>query len=215
LGGGSSDGAAVLKGLNTLWGLGLSSGELMRTAAGLGSDCAFFIPCGTALCEGRGEVVTPLPVRGPLRFALLCPPLSVSTALVYGNLTGKDLTEPRCDDSILKEALATGQAVKIGQELFNRLEAPAFRLFKGLSAAKEQLSSACPAGVLMTGSGSALFGIGESASEVKEAARRVESLGLGAAIAVSSWSSEQTIAMVQGGRHEDNRCARPSSRKTR
>ena len=61
LGGDSSDAAALLRGLNELWGLGLSPEKLQQIAAQLGSDVAFFLHGGTALAEGRGEIITPLP----------------------------------------------------------------------------------------------------------------------------------------------------------
>jgi 4-diphosphocytidyl-2-C-methyl-D-erythritol kinase len=61
LGGGSSDAAAALKGLNRLWGLGLTPEKLAEIAAGIGSDVPFFIYGGTCLVEGRGESITPLP----------------------------------------------------------------------------------------------------------------------------------------------------------
>jgi 4-diphosphocytidyl-2-C-methyl-D-erythritol kinase len=206
LGGGSSDASAVLKGLNDLWRLGLSAEELMRMAAELGSDCPYFIRCGTALCEGRGEIVNPLPSAGRLRFILVCPPIQVSTAEVYKNLSRNDLTDARRDDSILRRAIQTGNWVTIGRELFNRLEGPAFRLFRELEGAKRRLREVCPHGTLMTGSGSALFGIvGQSTSHGQEVLERVPSLGLGRTWAVESLSIGHTAWMEGGGYRDDYR----------
>jgi 4-diphosphocytidyl-2-C-methyl-D-erythritol kinase len=75
LGGGSSDAAAVLLALNELWGLELPLSELVYLASKLGSDVPFFIHKGTALVEGKGEKVTPLPSLPSTCFVLLVPPL--------------------------------------------------------------------------------------------------------------------------------------------
>lgn len=73
LGGGSSDAAATLTGLNRLWGLGLSRERLLPLALALGSDVPFFVHGSTALVEGRGETVTPLPSPPLKKVVLLCP----------------------------------------------------------------------------------------------------------------------------------------------
>jgi 4-diphosphocytidyl-2-C-methyl-D-erythritol kinase len=187
LGGGSSDAAAVLKGLNELWRLGLSDVQMARLSAELGSDCAFFTHCGTAVCEGRGEIVKPLPVTGPFSFVLVCPPFPVSTVDVYRNLSRNDLTEPRYDDSILRRAMQAGDLRLAGRHLFNRLEGPAFRLYPELAGAKQRLSEICPLGALMTGSGSALFGlVGRRLCEAEEALQRATPLAFGRVWAVES-----------------------------
>src|SRR5262249_11610654 len=77
LGGGSSDGAAVLVALNQLWQLGLDKGTLEQLAAALGSDVPFFVHGGTALIEGRGEVVHPLPDAEPLWLVLAQPAIGL------------------------------------------------------------------------------------------------------------------------------------------
>ncbi len=188
-GGGSSDAVAVLKGLNELWGLGLSTARLAALAAQLGSDCPFFVYGGTALCEGRGEVVKPIPGPENGRFLLVYPLFPVSTAEVYQNLNRKDLTGKRVGVTILLKALKDGEWAKVGKCLYNRLEAPAFRLFPQLEESKALLSALCRYGALMTGSGSALFGIvGERTSEVRQAVSAVASMGLGRIWTVRSFA---------------------------
>lgn len=94
-GGGSSDAAAVLRGLNVLWGLSLPVERLASVAAGLGSDVPFFLHCGAALASGRGEHVTPLPDPPSLRLLLLAPrgPARVAkTASMYAQLAPGDYT---------------------------------------------------------------------------------------------------------------------------
>ncbi len=86
LGGGSSDAAGALVGLNAAWGLGLSREELRQVAATVGSDVAFFLYGGTARCTGRGEVVEPVPAPAVFHYVLVCPNVGVSTADAYGRL---------------------------------------------------------------------------------------------------------------------------------
>lgn len=87
LGGGSSNGAAALQGLNRLWHLELSDGDLMAMAARLGSDVPFFLLGGTALAAGRGELLTPLPDLPDCSVLLVRPPISVSTPSIYRGVT--------------------------------------------------------------------------------------------------------------------------------
>ena len=96
LGGGSSDAAAVLRGLNQLWGLGWTVEELSSVAASLGSDVPFFLQGGAARCSGRGEIVEPLRDVRDLRLLLLLPPVTSApdkTARRYGALTADDFSD--------------------------------------------------------------------------------------------------------------------------
>lgn len=95
LGGGASDAAAVIRGLDRLWGLGWPLPRLEAVAATLGSDVPFFLHCGTARCTGRGEVVEPLRDMRPLRLLVLLPPvpaLEQKTAKRYAALHKHDFT---------------------------------------------------------------------------------------------------------------------------
>lgn len=95
LGGGSSDAAAVIRGLNHLWGLEWSTTRLEAIAATIGSDVPFFIHGGAARCTGRGEVVEPLRDLAPLRLLVLVPPVPSSgnkTARRYGALHPHDFS---------------------------------------------------------------------------------------------------------------------------
>lgn len=83
LGGGSSDAAATLLGLNQFWGLGLAKSELHRLASRLGADVGFFLVGGSALGVGRGDEIAPCPDAPAFRIALLLPPFASSTAEVY------------------------------------------------------------------------------------------------------------------------------------
>jgi len=183
LGGGSSDAAGSLVGLNQAWGLGLSREELREVAAGVGSDVAFFLYGGTAHCAGRGEVVEPVPAPARFHYVLVCPPFGVSTAAAYGRVR---LTSERARASMLLESLAQGSVAGAGKGLFNRLEDAAFELQPELRDLRARLADiGLFAGTCMTGSGSGLFGLCEAGawSLAREAAAR---LGVGRVHAVRS-----------------------------
>lgn len=159
LGGGSSDAAGALAGLDRLWGLGLSTEELSRIAAAVGSDVPFFLHGGTARCRGRGEQVEPLPLTGEYCYVVLCPPARVSTAEAYGKLH-LPLTPAPVRASMLAASLIGGDLVGAGRGLYNRLEASAFGMHEALREAKSRLTASGQfVGVSMTGSGSAFFGL--------------------------------------------------------
>jgi 4-diphosphocytidyl-2-C-methyl-D-erythritol kinase len=86
LGGGSSDAAATLAGLNDLWKLGLRTPELAALGAELGSDVPFFFQTPAAWCTGRGEQVIAVPLGRPLDLVLVCPDAGLATAEVYREL---------------------------------------------------------------------------------------------------------------------------------
>ena len=121
LAGGSSDAAAVLRGLNRLWQLGLNAAQLEELAAEIGSDVPFCICGGTALAEGRGEILTPLPEPQEAVIVLAKPQQAVSTAWVYKEFDSlKETQHP--DIGTLKAALLKGNAVLPLPGMGNALE---------------------------------------------------------------------------------------------
>jgi 4-diphosphocytidyl-2-C-methyl-D-erythritol kinase len=158
LGGGSSDAAAALLALNELWGLGLALSELISLAFRLGSDVPFFIHKGTALVEGWGEKVTPLPSLPPTWFVLLVPPLPripAKTKQMYSNLRAAHYTEGqfvRAALSSLREGKAFDRSL-----MFNVFEKVAFDFFSGLDKYRKTLEEAGAPGVYLAGSGPGLF----------------------------------------------------------
>lgn len=145
LGGGSSDGAATLVGLNRLFRLGLDRDTLFDLAARIGSDVPFFLAGGPALCAGRGERVTPLRLPRPMRFDVLMPDCFCSTPEIYRRLRLRG-PHRRVDEFLL--SLADGRP-----RFFNRLEEPAFALYPKLARLRRALGP----DARMTGSGAALF----------------------------------------------------------
>jgi len=158
LGGGSSDAAATLLTLNKLWGLELSPSELARLAFRLGSDVSFFIYGGTALVEGKGEKVTPLPSLRTTWFVLLVPPLpkiKEKTGQLYGKLNDSYYTEGEYVHSGL---LSLRQKRTIAPRLiFNVFEKVAYDFFPELAEYKRIFEQVGARTVHMTGSGPCLF----------------------------------------------------------
>jgi 4-diphosphocytidyl-2-C-methyl-D-erythritol kinase len=168
LAGGSTDAAATLAGLNQLWGLGLTRGELAALAAELGSDVPFFFSTPAAWCTGRGEVVTPWPLGQPLHFVLVCPPAGLSTAEVYRGVTVPQ--RPQTGDEI-RRAVAAGDMEEIGRRLHNRLQPAAERLCPAVAFWQARLETLGGLGQAMSGSGSSLFALCRDRQEALRIAR--------------------------------------------
>lgn len=158
LGGGSSDAAATLLALNELWGLRLPISELVHLASKLGSDVPFFIHKGTALVEGKGEKVTPLPSLPSTCFVLLVPPLPKipgKTKQMYDRLNAAYYTEGQFVQQALS-SLRQGKGIDPGL-MFNVFEKVAFDFFSGLDKYRKTLEEAGAPGVYLAGSGPCLF----------------------------------------------------------
>lgn len=156
LGGGSSDAAATIVGLNRVWDLNLPKEALAEVAAAVGSDVAFFLDLPAAWCTGRGEVVTPEPAGRPLDAVLVCPPVGLATADVFRRLS---VPPSPTDGTAARAAFRAGDPVALGRALFNRLQGPAFELAPLVKTVYSRLASLNPAGCLMSGSGSAVFAV--------------------------------------------------------
>lgn len=179
LGGGSSDAMATLVALNQLWRLNLPSDHLDRLAGELGSDVAFFAHGPAAVGRGRGERMEAVPLGGTWHFVLVVPPQGMSTAHVYRHLV---MTGQRRPVGPAVAALGAGDTVGLGRCLFNRLQEVAEALEPALCRVRDALSDLGPAllqGHLMSGSGSAYFGLARDRDAAQAAARHLESLGLG------------------------------------
>lgn len=170
LAGGSTDAAATLAGLNRLWDLGLDNAQLVKLCAKLGSDVAFFFHTPAAWCTGRGEIVTPVPMKQRLWLVLLCPKFGLATAEVYRKATVP--TTPVPGDAI-RQALAAGDVEQIGRHLHNRLQAPAETIQPAVADYQRRLEALGPAGARMSGSGSSLFAVCRDRQEALRIAREL------------------------------------------
>ncbi|MGH2829555.1 MAG: 4-(cytidine 5'-diphospho)-2-C-methyl-D-erythritol kinase [Actinomycetota bacterium] len=173
LGGGSSDAAAALVGLNELWEGRLSRKALGRVGAAVGADVPFCVVGGTAAVRGAGEIVTPMPVRGPLWWVLAAPQERLSTAQVYAEFDRRAEAVTAEDPFGLADALARGDVQTIAAELRNDLTEAACALAPAVRAVLDALRSAGALGAVMSGSGSACAGVCEGQEHAREVAEAV------------------------------------------
>ncbi|HKN46600.1 MAG TPA: 4-(cytidine 5'-diphospho)-2-C-methyl-D-erythritol kinase, partial [Candidatus Polarisedimenticolia bacterium] len=169
LGGGSSDAAAALVGLNRLWNLGLDAGKLSTMAGTLGSDVPFFLVGGTARLTGRGLEVAPLPDSTGYALLLVFPGMPVSTWQVYAQLH-VPLTPSPETGSMTSSGPDHGGDVRDWVRSGNDLEAAARSLCPAIGEIRDRLLAAGAGAAAMTGSGSAVFGTFPDKEAVERAA---------------------------------------------
>jgi len=169
LGGGSADAAATLVGLNRLFKLGLPEARLEKLALSLGADVPFFVRARPARARGIGERLSP--VSGLVRFwlVILYPGFPVSTARVYLTLA-PSLTKTRANTSI---ATSLKSPDAIASLLLNDLESVTLKMHPRIRLLKNKLLREGAAGGLMSGSGSAVFGIFRSKKTAEKAHHRL------------------------------------------
>ncbi len=162
LGGGSSNAAAALLGLNRLWDLGLEVPALEEVAAGVGSDVPFFLTGGTALVQGRGEHVVPLPRAKIDWMVVLAPEIDVpgKTAALYRGMAPADFTRGLLTHKLAGRIRGGGDAP--AQFYFNAFEAHAADVFPGLVEVKSAFRSVGAMGALLCGAGPSMFALAPS-----------------------------------------------------
>ncbi|MBQ9421846.1 MAG: 4-(cytidine 5'-diphospho)-2-C-methyl-D-erythritol kinase [Lachnospiraceae bacterium] len=175
LAGGSADAAAVLKGMNDLFGTGLGTDELSSLGARIGADVPFCILGGTALAEGIGEILTPLhiPEEAALPYVLLAKPgVGVSTPVMYRALDDHpDLPHP---DTLGYVRTLTAEGVRAAARytgnIFEEVVIPEIPVIRSI---KEDMMSAGAYAACMSGSGPTVFGLFESRDVMRAAAERI------------------------------------------
>ncbi len=177
LGGGSSDAAAALAGLRRLWGLEQAVPDLQPLAAALGSDVSFFLSGGTAIAEGRGDVITPLPALPTTHLVLLAPQVEIpnKTGYMYSRLTPESYTGGE-RSARLRSSLERGERPD-PDALFNVFEIAAFDMHPAIDEGLRAMLEAGAPWVRLTGSGPAMFTFVASADEAAELARRLRDAG--------------------------------------
>ncbi len=176
LGGGSSDAAAALLGLNSLWGLGLTPEELSGIGARIGSDVPFFFFPPMATAEGRGEILTPLEISTPYTLLLVKPEVSVPTAWAYGALALQDRNLTKSGDPgnnirLIYQALMKRDLTSLRSLVHNDFEAVVQARYPVIGEIKERLVDSGASLALMSGSGSAIFGLFEDRERASLASR--------------------------------------------
>jgi len=157
LAGGSSNAAAVLKGMNELFNVNCGIPELCVIGASIGSDIPFCIIGKTALATGRGEIITPIPSPPPCWVIIVNPRISVSTQEIYG-LFKLEEAEKIDVDAMLK-ALENQDFNQVCKNLANNLEPITMAKVSRIGKIKDKLSSLGANGVLMSGSGATVFAL--------------------------------------------------------
>lgn len=166
--GGSSDAAAVLRALNRAYGDPLSAEELCAAGESVGSDVAFCLRGGTALASGRGEILRPLPPLPPCHFVICKPDFSISTPELFRKLDEAKLScHP--DTEGLLAALEKGDLDGLCRRMYNVFEDVPDRRMRTIRAAKGALLDCGALGAIMTGTGSAVFGIFRDAEKAEQA----------------------------------------------
>lgn len=168
LGGGSSDAAAVLRALRTLYAPDISDGRLETLAARLGSDVPLFIRGGTQLATGRGEVVSPLPQLAAGWFVVVKPDEGYSTAEMYRRLDEPGSVLVR-NSRYMQDAVAANNVHAVAVELHNSFERVVPK-DSSLRTIKDALRAQGALGTLLSGSGSAVFGLFDDQSAAAAAA---------------------------------------------
>ncbi len=171
LGGGSADAASVLLQLNDLYDSPLTEDKIMEAALSVGADVPFCIKGGIALCRGKGEKITPLQKLPECAFLVAKPRFSVKTPEAYAEY---DKFKGTCPDvSGFLDALSSGDLKKICEAMGNALETPVSRLYPDIIEIKRKIYETGALGAMMTGSGSAVFGIYNNEKEANAAAQKL------------------------------------------
>lgn len=189
LAGGSTDAAAVLRGLNELWNLGLSLKELAEIGSEIGSDIPFCVYGGTALATGRGEIITKLPTPPQCWVVLAKPQISVSTAEIYRNLQLNKIDHPNTKQVIT--ALQNNDYRKLCRSLENVLETVTFNKYPEVAQLKEKIASFGADAVLMSGSGPTVFGLVQYESRLQRIYNGLR-----------GFTDEVYVVRLLGNRHE-------------
>ena len=174
LAGGSADAAAVLRAMNQLTGAGLPTEKLAEMGAKAGSDVPFCVLGGTALAEGRGELLTPLSPLPPCRVVICKPPFSVSTPQLFGRVNVRKIVR-RPDTPGVVAALGAGDLAGVARRMYNVFEDVLDpRRLSELNEIKGVLIDCGALGASMSGSGPSVFGLFDSEHDARSALARLE-----------------------------------------
>jgi 4-diphosphocytidyl-2-C-methyl-D-erythritol kinase len=168
LAGGSTNAAAVLKGLNVLYDARLSQEQLLDLGLQCGADVPFCLTGGTCLARGIGEKLTRLPAFSGVHAVLIMPDFSVSTAWVYQNYRLDDpVRHP--DTQAIVSAIRLGDAPKVAREMKNVLESVTAVKYPEIEGIKRDLKNRGAMGSMMSGSGPSVFGLFGDAEQAHRA----------------------------------------------
>ncbi len=165
--GGSADCAAVLNGLNAMYGKVLNPKVLSVVSASLGADVPFCLKGGTARAQGIGDIITPISPLPSKTVVVVKPPIAISTPKAYGGLDLENLAHPDTEAAV--RAIEKGDVKTLYTLMGNSFEKSIFRDYPEIESIKSKMRSLGADASLMSGSGSAVFGIFEDESLAKTA----------------------------------------------
>ena len=174
LAGGSADAAAVLRAMDELTGAGLSPVELAKIGEGVGSDVPFCVLGGTALAEGRGERLTPLPPLPPCHITICKPPFSISTPQLFARVNVRKIVR-RPDTAGTLAALEAGDLAGVARRMYNVFEdvlEP--RRMAEIREIESALIDCGALGASMSGSGPSVFGLFQDQRQAQDACERLK-----------------------------------------
>ncbi len=174
LAGGSADAAAVLRAMDELTGAGLSPVELAKIGEGVGSDVPFCVLGGTALAEGRGERLTPLPPLPPCHITICKPPFSISTPQLFSRVNVRKIVR-RPDTAGTIAALEAGDLAGVARRMYNVFEdvlEP--RRMAEIREIESALIDCGALGASMSGSGPSVFGLFQDQRQAQDACERLK-----------------------------------------
>lgn len=175
--GGSADAAAVLFGMNRLFGWKLSEKELMERGVTLGADVPYCIMRGTALAEGIGEKLTRLPAMPKCHVLIAKPPINVSTKMVYEKLDSASIVEHPDIDGII-EGLKNKDISRVAGSMGNVLENVTETQYPVITRIKEVMMKGGAMNAMMSGSGPTVFGLFKEHSEARKTAEQIRNMEL-------------------------------------
>jgi 4-diphosphocytidyl-2-C-methyl-D-erythritol kinase len=183
--GGSTDAAAMLYGMNKLFSLGLGRNALMERGVKIGADVPYCIMRGTALAEGIGEKLSPLPPMVKCPVLIAKPAISVSTKFVYQNLKLDEHTVHPDIDRLMQD-LEDKDLGAIARDMGNVLESVTIPNYPVIAEIKEQMMRSGAVGSMMSGSGPTVFGLFEDMGTAKRALREMRASGLAKQVYVTT-----------------------------
>lgn len=172
--GGSSDCATTLIGINKMFNLGLSKQQLMERGVKLGADVPYCVLGGTAIARGIGEVLTPLPTPPQCHVIIAKPPISVSTAYVYGHIRPDEITK-RPDIEQMTLAIKEQDLNKLSDLLYNVMEEVTVSEYPVIEKLKSIMLENGALNSIMSGSGPTVFGLFDDREKVQAAMKALDS----------------------------------------
>lgn len=172
--GGSSDCATTLIGINEMFNLGLSKQQLMERGVKLGADVPYCVLGGTAIARGIGEVLTPLPTPPQCHVIIAKPPISVSTAYVYGHIRPDEITK-RPDIDQMTLAIKEQDLNKLSDLLYNVMEEVTVSEYPVIEKLKSIMLENGALNSIMSGSGPTVFGLFDDREKAQAAMKALDS----------------------------------------